>query len=232
MNHRRTSYKSYLRYARILGVIALIMLFSGCEALFTTNIFENFARDPENMSEEQLVAYGNEAVASGNRDRMTSAFEALSAKVGDRDLSDDPDTRNTLVELGLGVTDIVSVVRESIEDPTGVSEQEFDAERREIARRTADIMLEADSEDFEPDRWAYAAAGVGLAALGDGDGWEEVDWDEQDQIDSEDRDRVEALLEKSLEGYEREGRTDSETFTQIDSLYEELTESGWSSSGS
>lgn len=204
--------------SRFMVGLLLLAVFAGCEALFTTNLFENFARDPENMSEAQLVAYGNEAVASGDRDRMANAFNSLSEKVGDRDLSDDPETRNTLVELGLGATDIVSVVRDNIEDPTGVSVEDFDDERRAIARDTADIMLQADPEDFSPDRWAYAAAGVGLAALGDGEDWEDEDaWSD---VNPEDADRVKGLLDNALVGYD----DDSDTFDQIQRLRDQLPE--------
>ncbi|MFP4643790.1 MAG: hypothetical protein ACLFM0_05510 [Spirochaetales bacterium] len=211
MGQQKYSYRRSHALGQLVVALALLAVFSGCEALFTTNVFENFARDPDNMSEEQLVAYGNEAIASGDQDKMTSAYNSLSEKVDGRDLSDDPETRNTLVELGLGATDIIGVVSDNLDDPTGVSEKTFDAERRKIARQTADIMLEADSEDFSPDRWAYAGAGVGISALGEGESLEDIE-------DGEDRERVETLLNNSLEGYEREERTDSEIYRQLTEL--------------
>ena len=211
MSQQKRSYRFKHSAGRLVVALLLFALFSGCEALFTTNLFENFARDPDNMSEEQLVAYGNEAIASGDRERMAKAFESLSEKVDGRDLSDDPETRKTLVELGLGATDIVGVVRDNIDDPTGASLEDFDKKRRAIARQTADIMRDADSEDFSPDRWAYAAAGVGISAVSEGESLEDIE-------EGKDRDRVETLLNNSLDGYEREERTDSEIYTQLSEL--------------
>lgn len=200
---------------RKIGKLATLLLAGavlvGCEALFTSNLFENFARDPDNMSEEQLVAYGNEAIASGDVERMEDAFNALRDKTAGSEL--DADTRDTLVELGLGATDVVGFIGQNLDDPESIDLSEFSGDKGRISRETADIMNDAEDGAFSADRYAYAAAGVALAAGADADG----DINNID-TDGDDAKLASDLIDKSLTAYEAEGKQDDEVYTQLEAL--------------
>ncbi|MFW6387652.1 MAG: hypothetical protein ACOC0B_00110 [bacterium] len=199
---------------RHTGQVVILLLAGaalvGCEAVFTSNLFENFARNPENMSEEQLVAYGNDAIASGDVEKMEEAFNALREKTEGSEL--DADTRDTLVELGLGSTDVVGFIGSNLDDPESIDLSEFSDDKGRIARETAEIMNDAEDGAFSADRYAYAAAGVVLAAGEDADG------DFDDISTSDDADLAEELVNKSLAAYEAEGKEDDEVYKQLSSL--------------
>ncbi len=188
----------------LIAVFAVFALLAGCEAFFTTSVFANLSRDPENMSVEQLLAYSEEAIASGNAEKMEEAFRALHGKTEGSELSDRE--RDTLVELGLGASDVAGYLSGNPERDT-LDAVDLSGYPGDVARETAKLMSEAADGAFSPDRYAYAGAGVVLAMAQD-DGFESIDLNDG----SDDSELAKALLESARAGYEADGREDDEVY--------------------
>ncbi len=206
-----------IRGRRVLpvGVVAVFAFLTGCEAFFTTSAFANLSRDPENMSVEQLLAYSEEAIASGNAEKMEEAFRALHGKTEGSKLSDRE--RDTLVDLGLGASDVAGYLSGNPERDT-LDAVDLSDYPGDIARETARLMSEAPDGDFSPDRYAYAGAGVVLAMAKD-DGFESIDLGDG----SDDSELAKGLLASARAGYEADEREDDEVYQYLNDFEDSYT---------
>lgn len=197
-----------------IAVVTALALLAGCEAFFTTSAFANLSRDPENMSKEQLLAYSDEAIASGNPEKMEEAFRALRKKTDGPELSDE--VRETLVELGLGASNVAGYFSGNPDGDTldAVDLSDFPGD---VARDTAELVRDAPEGSFSPDRYAYAAAGVVLAMGQRAGGFESIDLDDEDD-ESGDSELAKGLLESAMAGYEAAGREDDEVYQYLTEL--------------
>ena len=83
----------------------VVLLFLSCEAVFTTSLFEWAQRDPSKLSASGKVAYGQDALASGDRKAMARAYEALK-DTGDTGLYP------FVAELALGAAGVTQALRD------------------------------------------------------------------------------------------------------------------------
>lgn len=196
------------RFSRPIGRIALIgaliATLGGCEALFTTNAFANLARDPENMSEAQLVAYSQELISSGNTGEMERAFDALFKKTGGSPSSSA--SRDALVELGLGATDALGIVKLDVDDIEDLDTSAMTAKKRDIARKTGALMIDAPEGTYGPEKYAAAAVGIALAVV--------EEEDDLTQASAQDKDAAESLLDAAIAGYNDKGKTQTANMLQ------------------
>ena len=58
-------------------MIVVAILFGACERVFTVAPLSFLQRDPANLSNEQLIAYAEDALAAGDRDAMLAAYNLL-----------------------------------------------------------------------------------------------------------------------------------------------------------
>ena len=147
---------------------AVTLLFASCENVFTSSLFSFLQRDPSNLSPEQQVAYGEDALASGDPDKMAEAYEVLKD-------SDDPQTQLLAADLALGAVELEGTLLEaaSAEDPVAAIEaalEDFTDEDFAMMREAAALIDSAD-DSVEPtaEQYFFAAAGL-IAAAADANG--------------------------------------------------------------
>lgn len=91
------------------AVIMGTLVTASCEMVFTTSPLAFLQRDPSRLSPEQQVAFGRDALASGDRDQMAVAFELLKE-------SDDPEVQLLAGQLGMSATGLEAAVYEALPD--------------------------------------------------------------------------------------------------------------------
>lgn len=72
---KRTGAHYHIALALAIGLPLLLL--SGCEKFFTTNLLSGLQRDPANLSTQQQIQYAQQALTSGDAAAMKSAFDAL-----------------------------------------------------------------------------------------------------------------------------------------------------------
>ena len=78
----KTFAAGYILMCLLIGLI----IFSGCQAVFTFSPFSAFQRDPAKLPPEQQIAWAEGALASGDTASMAEAYALLDAL-----LESDPD---------------------------------------------------------------------------------------------------------------------------------------------
>lgn len=96
----------------ILAAVVLLVLLSGCEQVFTYNVFQSLSRDPANLSPEQQQAYAEAALESGDSEAMAEAYAALRDEALE---SEDPELTSLTADLALGASGVNDVVPELAE---------------------------------------------------------------------------------------------------------------------
>lgn len=95
----RHPYSRRLPIVPLAVVLVALSLLAACESVFTTSPLAFLQRDPSKLSPEQQVAYGHDALASGDPAKMAAAYEALKD-------SDDPNTQLLAADLALGAVEL------------------------------------------------------------------------------------------------------------------------------
>ena len=99
-------------------VSALLLLFIGCQDIFTQSAFTWAAQDPADMSGDQLEAYAEDVVKSGDTDAMAETFDALEPTLPAA-AEDDPELYLLASDLamgGSGLSEALSEVFQAGED--------------------------------------------------------------------------------------------------------------------
>lgn len=125
---------------RILLFFLCTWLFVSCEGLFTTSLVEWAQRDPSQLSRSQKINFAQEALASGDRESMKKAYDAL------KDTSD-PSLQPLAAELAVGaagVKDALATVLGKV--AAGSSEEEIKTALQEAFESFADADLELITE--------------------------------------------------------------------------------------
>jgi len=73
---------------RAAALVFSVLLFTGCEQVFTANVFSSFTRDPSKLPFDQQVAYAESALSSGDAATMADAYDALAASLAKNNNTD------------------------------------------------------------------------------------------------------------------------------------------------
>ena len=97
-------------------VLAVLALLGGCQAIFTFSPLSGLQRDPADMSPEQRLTYAHDALASGDKDAMLAAYNAI---LGDTSA----DAQYTAAQLGIELSGVPTILLEIANDPSTVTTQ-------------------------------------------------------------------------------------------------------------
>ncbi len=118
-------------------VVPALLLLSSCQQIFTYSPLSDFARNPADLSEEQQVAYAENALASGDSAAIAAAYLAIAG-------SDDPDTNLLASELAFaasGVSDAIGGASVLLESGEG--------DFMELLTGLDSDLLQGSAEEFE-----------------------------------------------------------------------------------
>jgi hypothetical protein len=148
-------------------LVLLLMLFLvSCEMMFTTSPVAFLQRNAADLSPEQQVAFGRDALASGDEATMAEAYEALKE-------TDDPETQVLAAELALGAAGLETALTEALGELSGGGDTDailaealgsFTAEDLVLMNEAA-ALLNAAEESVTPTPEQYAFAAIGLMAV-------------------------------------------------------------------
>ena len=97
------------RFKLFVVATAAVLLFSGCEQFFSTNLFSGLQRDPSNLSFDQQVSYAESALNSGDQDAQADAYDALSESLEEEN-NTDPELNDLAAELAIGASGLADTV--------------------------------------------------------------------------------------------------------------------------
>ncbi len=162
---------------RTLLFFLCVWIFVSCEGVFTTSLVEWAQRDPSQLSRSQKINFAQEALASGDKDSMKKAYEAL------KDTSD-PSLQPLAAELAVGaagVKDALATVLGKV--AAGSTEEEIKSALQEafesfsdadltLITEAATLLASAESGGGTITADQYFITGVGLlvVALKDANG--------------------------------------------------------------
>ena len=162
------------RFRLIAVALLAAMAVLACENVFTSSPLTFLQRDPANLSPEQQVQFGEDALSSGDPAAMADAYAALSDTT-------DPETQLLAADLALGAVELDSVLSTAFESASAEGGDIEAAVEEALAEFTADdleLMVEAaalvDAADEEatptPEQYVFAAIGLLAVAASEEDG--------------------------------------------------------------
>lgn len=155
---------------RTLLLFLCVWVFVSCEGVFTTSLVEWAQRDPSQLNREQKINFAKEALASGNRDSMKKAYDALKG-------TSDPSLQPLAAELAVGaagVKDALATVLGKV--AAGSSEEAIKAALQEafesfsegdlsLIMEAATLLASAESGGGTITADQYFITGVGLLVV-------------------------------------------------------------------
>lgn len=102
-----------LRIRYLFSVLLLVLLFAGCEDIFTTNAFSSFQRDPDNLSKDQLLARA--AYVGDDRAEAAELYDALKDKTSS---DDEADVFLTMTDLAITASGVLDELQDLVQ--TGI----------------------------------------------------------------------------------------------------------------
>ena len=173
-----------IRAIPVLIGVFLALLFTGCEQLFTSSLFSSFQRNPSELSYEQQVTYGEEALASGDQETMKDAYEALAESI-ENTSEPDPDVLELAGDLAVGASGLNDVLPKlvgavetdsfsSTEDLESIFEDSLDDVDYQYIDEAEDQLTAATKAgaDISEEQYLTVAAGLAMKAEDDGTGME------------------------------------------------------------
>jgi hypothetical protein len=91
------------------GILLILMILGGCQAIFTYTPLKGFQRDPSSLSPEQRLVYAQDALASGDKAAMLAAYNAIKADAGN-------DASHLTAELGIELSGVPGLINSAITD--------------------------------------------------------------------------------------------------------------------
>ena len=92
-----------------MSLAAALVVLAGCEMIFSTSFLTSLQREPSNMSLDQKQQYARDALASGDRDAISKAYDALRA---DALASDDGELELLAARLAMELSGLPDVINE------------------------------------------------------------------------------------------------------------------------
>ncbi len=102
--------KSTSRVLRVCAAaIAAVLVLGGCQAIFTYSPVQALQRDPSTLTAAERLTYAENALASGNKDTMKIAYNAI---------KNDPGTaaQYTAAQLGIEASGVPSLILTAVTD--------------------------------------------------------------------------------------------------------------------
>jgi len=186
-------------YSIFLSIILIVVL-GGCQDLFTTGLFNALQTNPENMSADQLVTYGNDVLTTGDEEKMEEVYEVV-----EDTLEEDPDdpelnylAANLAAELS-GFNDLLDIGNlSSYADDNDALNEIIDIIDTDILAEAAEYYQEADNNGYELNAQDNICCGIGLlldSIGGDLDNLDTVDIDNPTPEQEEAIEFIEAGIE-------------------------------------
>ena len=162
----------------LLVILFIVIIFAGCQAVFTYSPFSIFQRDPAKLPPEQQIAWAESVLASGDTDSMAEAYELLEAL-----LEDDPDNGelNLLAaDLAIGASglgDLLSSI--DLESGTDTLSDALDSLNYEYLDAVGDHIAAAAESGTEVSESQYVNASAAIVAgeANEAGGFDNVDWE-------------------------------------------------------
>ena len=156
----------------LLLLSSLFIILSGCEALFTTSVFESLAKSPSEMSTAELETYAETVLSSGNSEDMAETFTAVEASLPET-AEEDTEAYLLATDLALGgsgltdaITDIVPDIMEGSIDDTFDYQTVLDSLDDTLIASSVDLFTEvAAVEGAEISESQYVNAAVAQALV-------------------------------------------------------------------
>lgn len=161
----------------IIITVLVVLMFIGCQDVFTFSPFEALQRDPASLPDEQKKTYATSVLANGTREEMNEAYTIISDMAEKN--KDDGDLQLLAADLAMGssgmgdIIDSVSTLissgstEEVTEDPEGSLESfETMVENLDTEKLTAvsTYIEAAETAGAEVSSSQYVNAGMALAA--------------------------------------------------------------------
>jgi hypothetical protein len=90
-------------------ILFVLMILAGCQDIFTYTPLKGLQRDPSTLSSEQQLVYAQDALASGDRDAMLAAYNAIKTDTGD-------DAVHLTAELGIELSGVPGLINDAVTD--------------------------------------------------------------------------------------------------------------------
>jgi hypothetical protein len=100
----------------LLSIAAAVLLFGGCQAIFTYSPLSGLQQSPADMTPSQRLTYAQDALASGDQAAMKSAYDAIKNDSG-------ADAQYTTAQLGIELSGVPTVLREIAADSSTITTQ-------------------------------------------------------------------------------------------------------------
>lgn len=100
----------------LVTAVAVVLLFGGCQAIFTYSPLSGLQQSPADMTPSQRLTYAQDALASGDQAAMKSAYDAIKNDTG-------ADAQYTAAQLGIELSGVPTVLREIASDTSTITTQ-------------------------------------------------------------------------------------------------------------
>ena len=103
-----------LRAPITLWILLVLMVLAGCQNIFTYTPLKGLQRDPSTLSSEQRLVYAQDALASGDRNAMLAAYNAIKTDTS-------PDAVHLTAELGIELSAVPALVNDAITNQSALT---------------------------------------------------------------------------------------------------------------
>ena len=143
------------RFRIFLIIPTVLVLYAGCQAVFTASPFSFLKKDVADMTYGQQQAYALDALASGDLEAMQEAYDALKDELSG---SDDPEASLLGAHLAMELSGVPGILDDVVEGSI-----DFSGEQEDTEDQLTDFLAETDTEymDDAADFYQSAAADGG-----------------------------------------------------------------------
>ncbi len=196
------------------AVVMATLVSASCEMAFTTSPLAFLQRDPSRLSAEQQVAFGRDALASGDRDQMAAAFDLLKE-------SDDPEVQLLAGQLGMAAAGLEAAFYGALPDIVAAAddqaalqaalEEAFDGFSEGDLQTMGEsaALVAAAEEKVTPSAEQYLFAVVALMAVAanQNGGVEGLEGLEESDPGYDEVEQAKAFLDSALAGLQADGQS-------------------------
>ncbi len=130
----------------LIGAIAAVFLLLGCEQFFTYSPIAFLQRPVSSLPLEQQIQYGEDALASGDTEKMAAAYEELNAATDSRD------AQYIAAQLAIQLSGIAEFLKEAIKPESDLT--------MELTENPDGFLAFVEENDLDPDYLVQAAANL------------------------------------------------------------------------
>jgi hypothetical protein len=100
---------------QLLGAVSVVFLLLGCEQFFTYSPIVFLQRPVSDLTLEQQIQYGEDALASGDAGKMTVAYEELDSE------TDSPEAQYIAAQLAIELSGVPEFMVEAMDPESGLT---------------------------------------------------------------------------------------------------------------